>query len=413
MEIFISAGEVSSDIHGAHLLNYLKKKIPNLKAYGLGGEKLVQEGITLLEHNKNFSVGGGPLEIISKVFLRSKFEQGVADFLSERKIKLAVLIDNGEINLRIASLFHFYGIPVVYYIPPKIWVWRFSRIEKIAQHCTKVLGILPFEEEIFKLWDVPFEYVGNPLLNEVDLNLTQSQAKLHLGISDKEPVLTMLPGSRKSEIKFHVPLFVEALKLFLQEIPKEKWPRVIVPATQTLEANELEQEFKDEFQRVSLPEIKFNVVQGQSHYCLKAATVALIKSGTSTLEAALLGVPHLLVYKVSRSAHFVYRFIVRYSGFVGLVNLILAKDWKAALGVEGKEVPLVPELILNDANPERLAKELKELYLGDENQDKMRKAFARLPELLFPSKFRNKGIGSPIEAAAESCIEILKKQKVE
>ncbi len=150
MEIFVSAGDASSEMHAAQavseLQKLLKEKNPesSLKVFGLVGDKLQDLGAKPLMHTKEFSVGGGPLEVIGKLPKRMKLENLLEDYLSQNKVSGALLVDNGEINLRLASLLNFFNVPVIYYIPPKVWVWRQSRLIPMAYHVKKVLGILPF-----------------------------------------------------------------------------------------------------------------------------------------------------------------------------------------------------------------------------------------------------------------------------
>lgn len=407
MNIFVSAGEASSDIHCAHLLHEMKKLVGDgLTAFGLGGDRLASAGLELLMHNREFSVGGGPLEILSKLPKRHRLESMLEKRLFDgAKVDGAVLVDNGEINLRLAALLHFFNVPVVYFIPPKIWVWRHGRIETIEQHVDLVLSILPFEEPIYRNWDIPFQYVGNPLIDEIDSTLTECEAKQRLGIESARRVLTVFAGSRHNEVRYHVEPFAQAVRMFVRQLDSgEEKPLVLLPAAQAVNPIELEQAFRA---RLEGSGVEVRAVKGQSHECLKAARAALVKSGTSTLEAALLGTPMVLAYQTSRSSAWIYRHIVRYFGFVGLVNLFLAKSAESALGWGPRESPVVPELVLEDCTPEKIAANLSSIYREGLERDTMRKQLARTRDLLLPPTDAS-GDRSPLKIAAKAALAVFK-----
>jgi lipid-A-disaccharide synthase len=405
VELFVSAGEASSDIHLARLLRELRAKAPETRAFGLGGDRLEAEGVELLMHNRVFSVMGGPLDVLPKIGARRKLELLVEQRLFERrKPDLAILVDNGEINLRLAALLKYFGVPVIYFIPPKVWVWRSWRIEKIAQHVDLVLGILPFEEPIYREWEIPFRYVGNPLADEVPTNLDVAEAKRRLGLEPGRDVIAVLPGSRHSEIRHHVAPFSEALRKFAEGLPADRRPVVAIAAAPAVDADALQADFARKMEGTGC---EVRVYRGLSHECLKASRVALVKSGTSTLEAALLGVPMVLAYCSSRSSEWVYRHLVRYRGFVGMVNLFLAKRAASALGWEKtREEPVVPEIILDKFSPEAIAIELRKFYDEGPAREKMLSELARARGLIAAPGGR-----SPLSAAAGAIWELLDKRE--
>jgi lipid-A-disaccharide synthase len=293
-----------------------------------------------------------------------------------------------------------FKIPTVYFIPPKLWVWRSGRLSKIAKNVDLVLSILPFERQIYERRNVPFKYVGNPLLDEVPPQLTQSEAKAKLQIDPQQHVLTVLPGSRHNEIRFQLDLFAESVKAFMGKLSEsDPKPLVLIPAAQIIEPALIAEAF-----RSRLPGTAIKVVKGQSHACIKSARAAFIKSGTSTLEAALLQVPMVLAYHSSRSAEWVFRHIVRYRGFVGLVNLFLESNPDAALGIGSERpVPVVPEMILDRCKPELIAEKLIEIYREGPEREGMLKAFSRTAALLSPPSDLGK---SPMQAAAKATWDV-------
>lgn len=375
----------------------LKRKAGSepLTFFGLGGDSLAAQGTVLMMHNREFSVGGGPREILSKLPKRRQLELQLEKRLFERRPDGAILIDNGEINLRLASLLRFFGVPVVYFIPPKVWAWRMSRIEKIAQHVNLVLSILPFEKPLYDEWNIPFKYVGNPLLDEVPLDLSQSEAKQRLGIASDRDVLTIMPGSRHNEVRHHVEVFSAGVRKFFEQQQLKQLPIVAIPAAQAIDADALAQSF-----RSRLSEVEVIVAKGKSHECLKAARVAIVKSGTSTLEAALLQTPMILAYATSRSSVWLYKHVVRYRGFVGLVNLFLADSPTEALGWEKTRAePVVPEVFLDACTPENIARELAKIYSDGPAREKMLAMLSKTRERLQPPIDLG---SSPSQAAAEA-----------
>jgi lipid-A-disaccharide synthase len=404
MEIFVSAVEASSDTHCAHLIQELKATKPDISTFGLGGNELAQTGTELLMHNREFAGAGGPLEMIGQIRPRRRLKERLRSRLQQKRPDGAILVDAGEINLKLAPMLRYFQIPTVYFIPPKVWVWRSGRLSTIANNIDLVLSILPFENQIYERRNIPFQYVGNPLLDEVPLQLTQMEAKAKLQIESKQTVLTVLPGSRRHEIRLQLDLFAESVKAFMTRIPdSESKPLILIPAAPIVEPASLAEAF-----RSRLPGMAIKVVKGESHTCIKSARAALIKSGTSTLEAALLQVPMVLAYHFSHSAEWVYHHIVRYRGLVGLVNLFLEPNSDAALGIGNERPdPVVPEMILDRCKPELIAEKLIEIYRDGPAREKMLNAFSRTPALLLPPPHLGK---SPIQAAANATWDVFKRR---
>jgi len=400
MDIFVSAVEASSDIHCARLMRELQAAEAETTSFGLGGDELAKTGTQLLMHNREFIGGGGPLEMIGQYLPRRRLKGLLQSRLREKRPDGAILVDAGEINLTLAPVLRQSRTPTVYFIPPKLWVWRSGRLATIAENIDMVLSILPFESKIYERRNVPFQYVGNPLLDEVPLSLTQHEAKAALEIDPAQPVLTVLPGSRHNEIRHQVDLFAEAVRLFLAKLPaSEPKPLILIPGAPIADPALITEAF-----RSRLPGVAVKVVKGQSHICIKAARAALIKSGTSTLEAALLQVPMVLAYHGSRSAEWVFRNFVRYRGFVGLVNLFLEPNADAALGIGNeKPVPVVPEMVLERCKPDLIAGKLFEIYREGPEREKMLSALARTPALLLPPPHLGT---SPIKAAAKAVRDV-------
>lgn len=375
--------------------------------FGLGGDAMAMAGTRLLMHNREFSVGGGPLEVISKLPKRGQLEKALERRLFEKRPDGAILVDNGEINLRLSSLLHFFGVPVVYFIPPKVWVWRSRRIEDLAQHVSLVLSILPFEEPLYRDWGIPFQYVGNPLVDEISTSDSEALSRQRLGFASDASIVTVLPGSRHNEVRSHVEIFAAALRRFVQKLPEGcARPVVAIPVAQAIEKDEVQAAFGS---RLHGAGIEVRTFKDQSfpvsHDCLRVARAAIVKSGTSTLESAVIGTPMVLAYATSRSARFVFDHIIRYRGFVGLVNLFLVEPAESALGWAEPKPSVVPELILELCTPENIAAELAKIYVDGPDRDRMKIALSRTRKKLMPPSDQGE---SPTQAAARAVIKVVR-----
>ena len=406
MEIFVSAGDASSEMHAAQavseLQKLLKEKNPesSLKVFGLVGDKLQDLGAKPLMHTKEFSVGGGPLEVIGKLPKRMKLENLLEDYLSQNKVSGALLVDNGEINLRLASLLNFFNVPVIYYIPPKVWVWRQSRLIPMAYHVKKVLGILPFERKLYEEWEIPFQYVGNPLLDEVDYKMTEKEARDALNIDGSHPIVSVLLGSRHSEVRFHTDLFLKAIIQFHESLKTSapenlKNPTYVFPVPKTIDVTELTKKITD----VLAPlHIDFRIYKEKSHECMRVSRAALIKSGTSTLEGALIGCPMVVAYQSGLFAAFMFHNILRYKDHVSLANLILAH----------KEKPAVEEFILEKCTVKNLSEGLLKIYLdGSFRTEQINRLRTTEERLQCPTALGK----SPSTAVAKEMLETFKKSE--
>ncbi len=300
---------------------------------------------------------------------------------------VAVVIDYPEFHFRLARRLKSAGVPVVYYIPPKIWVWRRGRIRVLREVFARVLFIFPFERELYARERLKAVYVGNPLIDELPLGLTRQEARARLGLPQDARVLVLMPGSRPSELGRHVPLMSGAAKGVARRLG-ERGVRLqtVLALPATIEPAAVRRIEADSGLRV---------VVGEAHAALVAADAGLIKSGTSTLEAALLGCPHAVVYRTGRSTSWIFRNLVRYRGPVGLVNLVGGPG-----GTWRKGDPYVArELLLEDATETALAEEALALLTDPAKAGSQREAFARIRGLF--TEGDRPGEGPSVRAARE------------
>jgi lipid-A-disaccharide synthase len=269
----------------------------------------------------------------------------LGEVMDRQRPDVLVVIDFPEFNMRLAEMAHNRGIPVVYYISPSVWAWRRGRAEKIARIVKCVCSIFPFEHEVYQEAGAPVCFVGHPLLDIVRSNTGREIILPELGLDPNAPFFALLPGSREQEIRSLLAPMLRAASLIAREVPGAQFA---VPVAHTISRQMIESFTKQEG---SPPVV---LVEGRTYDVVAAADAAIIASGTATLEAAILGTPMVMVYKMANTTYRILRMLVKIP-YVALPNI-----------VAGKEV--VPELLQNDVNPERMAAEILSLYRDPERR---------------------------------------------
>lgn len=333
----IIAGEASGDLHGASLIRELKKLDSSLKIFGIGGNKMHAEGMELIYHIDKMAFLGF-VEVIKHLSFIKKVQARLLDEIKKRKVKHVILIDYPGFNLNIAKKIKKLepGIKLIYYITPQVWAWGRRRVKKIRNYFDKVLVVFPFEEKFFKEKNVECEYVGHPLIEEINNYdfISRDQLNEKFNLDPAKEILLILAGSREQEVKS---IFPEAVKA-AAKISDEMKMQVVVACAENLDENI----FND------LTELKkFKVIKNHTYDLLKHAKFGIVKSGTSTLEAGLLQLPMVIVYKTSRLTYMIGKTLVKISN-IGMANIIL-------------EEQVVPELIQNDANADKIYNEAKSI----------------------------------------------------
>jgi len=340
--VLIIAGEASGDMHGANLVREMLNRDPALKFYGIGGKKMLQEGVQLLADASTMAVVG-LTEVVFKLKDILKIMRTIKKSLDERRPDLVVLIDYPDFNLPVAKAARRHNIKVLYYISPQVWAWRQSRIEQIKKTVTRMAVILPFEVETYRRHGFAADYVGHPLLDMIKTTYSKKESRKKFDLHEDKITIGILPGSRMSEIKKLLPELLQAATIMKDSIPELQF---VVPLADTLEEKNLTGII------AGFP-IDVNVISGQTYDVVSCADLALVASGTATLETALLKVPMIIVYKISPLSYFIGKLFVRVKN-IGLVNIIAEKT-------------IVPELIQNDASGARIAREALSI-LGDETK---------------------------------------------
>ncbi len=338
-EILIVAGEASADLHASRALEELRRLRPGIRAFGVGGPRLREAGLEVLARAEEISVMG-LAEVLPKLPRILGILRGLARAAAERRPRAALLVDLPDFNLRLAKRLKKLGVPVVYYVSPTIWAWRRGRAKKIAKVVDRMLCILPFEERFYEGTGVSARFVGHPFA-ERPLPAPAEVYRRELGLAASRTTVALVPGSRASELRRIFPAMLDAAERIRAARPDTQF---VVPVAPTLAREQLAPYLG------SHATIEVKLVDGHTEEVVGASDAALVKSGTSTLEAALRLRPMVVVYKLSWLSYLIGRLLVRIAHFA-LVNILAGRG-------------LVPELLQREASPERMAAEIERL-LGD------------------------------------------------
>jgi lipid-A-disaccharide synthase len=331
-KILLVAGEVSGDLHGSYLVEAIHRIDPEIQFFGVGGEGLKRVGMRLLHHSQSLSVVG-----ITEVFvkLRSilKALRTLKRSLEREKPDLIILIDFPDFNLRLARIAHRKGIPILYYISPQVWAWRPGRVKLIARLVKKMVVLFPFEVPLYEAAGVDVEWVGHPLLDIVKPTLSKEMAFQQFGLDPGRRTIGLLPGSRIHEIERLLPSLLASAQLLQEEIPDLQF---VIPLAPGISRATL-------LSRMNPISVPVKLVEGFTYDVMNLCELLITASGTATLEAAILGKPMIIIYKVSFSTYWIGRALVRVN-HIGLPNLVAEKE-------------IALELIQKDVNPQRIVEE--------------------------------------------------------
>jgi lipid-A-disaccharide synthase len=333
------AGEASADLHGSRVIEALRRLDPEIQVYGMGSEHMRRAGAELIIDSSQLAVLG-ITEVFGRIGGLFRAYRKIKNFIKKNKLNLLILIDFPDFNLSLARVAKLAGVPVLYYISPQVWAWRYGRVRKIAGRTDKMAVIFPFEVPIYQGAGLDVEFVGHPLLDVLALNRQEYAPGNHSQLSGG-PLIALLPGSRETEIQSLLPEMLRAADILAKQKPEAKF---ILPAAPGIDVQELEK-------FLGPHSISIAVVEGQTYAAIKAADMVIVASGTATLETAILGKPMVIVYKVSPLSYWVGKTMVKLD-WIGLVNI-----------VAGKKV--VPELLQKEARGERIAEEALRI-LNDE-----------------------------------------------
>ena len=353
--IMLSAGEASGDLHGAVLCRALRELEPGVRLVGMGGAHMAAAGMDVIV-DPTGQAAVGTSEALGRIPALYRAYRALGQRLRTERPRALVLIDFPEFNLRLARRARRAGVPVVYFIPPQLWAWRRGRIRQMARRVSQVLAVFPFEPAVYEQARVPVEFVGHPLLDVVPLDLTRDEARRSLGADPGHSLIGLLPGSRREEVEHLLPPMLEAAGRLAAADARRRFVLGLAPTVPR------EQVQAHLHRAAGGPAV--GLVSGRTYEVMAAADALLIASGTATLEAALLGTPMVVCYRVSRTTEVIARLLARVQ-WIGLPNL-----------VSGRAV--VPELIQKDVTGPRLAAEAARLLEDPVIATAQRAAFKEL-----------------------------------
>ena len=377
------AGEASGDTHAAKLVRAFRELAPDTKFefFGATGEKMREAGVETVINSDNLSIVGLP-EIARALPMFLQVFQKLKRAAVEKKPDVVILIDFPDFNLKLAKSLKKRGLKIIYYISPQLWAWRKYRVRTIKNYVDLVLTILPFEKDWYsKQGFSKVEYVGSPLAREVKPKISREEFCAKHNLDNSKPIIALLPGSRHKEIVRILPVLLGTAVLMAE---KNKELQFVIALASNRKAEEVETAIAEAKQKgLKLPQTLISV-QGETHEVLNASDVAAVKSGTTTLETAIIGTPFVIVYKTSAFNWYALRPLISVEHY-GLVNLIARER-------------LVKELIQHDFTAENLSAELFRL-LEPENNKKMRDDLHEVAETL--------GHGGASKRAAQAILRLL------
>ncbi len=352
--IILSAGEASGDLHGATMCRALRALDPGVRLIGMGGPRMAAAGVEILV-DPTAHAAVGTSEAIGRVPGLYRAYKILVRRLREARPQAMVLIDFPEFNLRLAKQARRAGVPVVYFIPPQLWAWRRGRIRQMARRVTRVLAAFPFEKSLYEEAGVSVEFVGHPLLDVVPSDLDRMKARQRLGIGERQTLVGLLPGSRRQEVGRLLPPMLDAAA----RLAGGDDNRCFVIGLAGSVDRGLVTALLARASETGGPPVE--VVEGLTHEVMAAADVLLIASGTATLEAALLGAPMVVCYRVSRLTEAVARLLNR-SPWISLPNIVAGRS-------------AVPEILQDEVTGARLSSEAEHLLVDPVAANAQRAAF--------------------------------------
>lgn len=350
--VLIVAGEVSGDNHASAVLHRLREKAPALKFFGIGGNKMRDENAQLIEHIDNMAFLGF-FEVLKHIPFIRKVQDRLMEVVRREGIDTAVLVDYPGFNLNFARRLKKAGIRVIYYISPQIWAWAPWRIRKIKRLVDRMLYVFPFEGDIYRKAGIPSVYTGHPLVEKFDSYPYQPREVFfaEYGLDAQKEILLLLPGSRSHEISKILPVILPAAK----RLAEESGFQIVAAGSPTI---------SDDIYQQYLAGTGVTLIRGKSLELMRYASFGIIKSGTSTMEAGLSLLPMVVVYKTSSLTYAIGRMLVQVKN-IAMANIISGET-------------VVPELIQDDCNPDRIYQVSSEIIRSPEKQAAIKEKFALL-----------------------------------
>lgn len=351
-KIVIITGELSGEIHAYHVVKRIKASF-DFEFSGIGSRKLEELGVSIIHDYRDISIMGvheifPKLKHIWTAFFKIK------KHLKNNRPSLVILVDFPGFNMRVARMAKKYNIPVIYFIPPQIWAWRQGRIKIIKKFVDRVICILPFEKKFYDEFSIKASYVGHPFVRTTKPLFSKEEFLENIGLMSKKPVITVMPGSRNNEIRKHMPILIKVIEKIMDRFNEAA---IILPLADGID--------QDVIEAFNANNIKINYLRDLNYDALSYCDIAIMASGSATVEAAILGTPTVVIYKVSRISYILAKFLVK-TKYISLPNII-----------SGKEV--FPEIIQH-LDPEKIAEKALNMLnkVNPENNEELIKIRSKL-----------------------------------
>jgi lipid-A-disaccharide synthase len=374
MRFLISAGEASGELYGAGLIGALRNCVPDAQFFGVGGQRMRDAGFKTVVDAHKISVVGITEVVTHLPMIRREFNRLVKE-AANRKPDAAILIDFPDFNLRLARELHQLGIPVIYYVSPQLWAWRQGRIKQVQEYVRKMLVIFPFEEEFYREHGVEATYVGHPLADRPLPTIAREQFAAENRLDSSKTWIALLPGSRGKEVLLNLPGTLTAAAQLSSQTTQ-----FVLPVASSLDIAWVDAQ-------VQGSPIPLTLV-GDARAALYHSRAGIVASGTATVEAALIGTPFVMIYRVSPLTYALGRRFVKLSRFA-MVNLIAGRD-------------VVPEFVQQEFIPEKVAGSVRALMAEGPSRQTMIRGLAEVRE-----KLRSDGQKTAAERAADAILSTL------
>lgn len=375
-KILVISGEASGDLHGSNIIKALQDISPHIETLGLGGPRMIREGLKGRDSTEIAVVG--IFEVLKKLPKINDAFNYLKDLVRKENFDCALLIDYPDFNLRFASFLKDEKVPVVYYVSPQVWAWRRNRVYKIAKLVDKMLVVFPFEVSLYEDTKLDTVFVGHPLGVSVRCEKSLEQVQIELSIDANKKIIAFVPGSRREEVKKLLPYMIKAGENFLKEDENLEF---VLPLSNTID----EELIKEELENAPY---KIKIIRDRFYETLSCSYMALVASGTASLETALMEVPMVIIYKVSYLTGLIGKMMIKIKD-LGLPNIVAEKR-------------IVPELYQDNLTVESLTEEGFKILKDEETYSKIKKDLKEVREKL-------KSFDDPYKKAAQEVINFINK----
>jgi lipid-A-disaccharide synthase len=345
-KILVICGEPSGDLHASNLVKDIRSLDSSVSFFGMGGDMCRGAGVDIVVDICKMALVG-LVEVWKNIFTVGKAYGAVLKRIDTERPDLAILVDYPGFNLRLAAELKKRSIPVVYYISPQVWAWGRDRVNVIKRCVSKILVFFRFEEELYKTYGIDAEFVGHPLVDIVKASVSRDGFLRQHMMDPAKKVIALLPGSRASEVRTLLPVMVSAAKIVIDSIPDAQFAVSKHPGID-----------RALYSGIIGNSVGIKLVEGRTYDLVNSSDLALVASGTATLETAILGTPLVIIYKTGFITYVAYK-IVATIDFLGIVNIIAGRE-------------IAPEFLQYDATPEKVSAKLVELIKDESKLSSMR-----------------------------------------